>query len=111
VALKSGTIDEYLAGLSRENRTALRKVRRAVHAAAPGVGECISYGMPVFRLDGRVVAGFQTTAKGCSYYPSRRHHARRPSPRTSRPTSKRCPRFISDRRGRCRLHSVGARGH
>src|SRR5262249_14278762 len=22
-----------------------------------------------FRLDGKVVAGFQTTAKGCSYYP------------------------------------------
>jgi uncharacterized protein YdhG (YjbR/CyaY superfamily) len=25
--------------------------------------------MPAFRLDGRVVAGFQATAKGCSYYP------------------------------------------
>jgi uncharacterized protein YdhG (YjbR/CyaY superfamily) len=25
--------------------------------------------MPAFRLDGRIVAGFSATAKGCSYYP------------------------------------------
>ena len=25
--------------------------------------------MPAFRVDGRVVAGFQATAAGCSYYP------------------------------------------
>jgi uncharacterized protein YdhG (YjbR/CyaY superfamily) len=25
--------------------------------------------MPAFRVDGRVVAGFQATKKGCSYYP------------------------------------------
>ena len=36
VATKSQIIDDYLAGLSPENRAALQKVRRAVHAAAPG---------------------------------------------------------------------------
>ena len=40
------TIDEYLAGLSPENRAVLQKLRRAVHVAAPGAEECISYGMP-----------------------------------------------------------------
>ena len=44
MATKPQTIDEYLAGLSAENRAALQKVRRAVHAAAPGAEECISYG-------------------------------------------------------------------
>ena len=38
-------------------------------AAAPDAEECISYGLPAFRLDGRIVAGFQATAAGCSYYP------------------------------------------
>ena len=33
MAAKPHTIDEYLAGLSPENRTALQKLRRAVHAA------------------------------------------------------------------------------
>lgn len=42
------TIDEYLAGQTAENRAALQKARKAVHAAAPKAEECISYGMPAF---------------------------------------------------------------
>ena len=59
MATKWHTIDEYLAGLSEENRAALQKVRRAVHTAAPGAEECISYGMPAFRLNGKLIAGFK----------------------------------------------------
>jgi uncharacterized protein YdhG (YjbR/CyaY superfamily) len=69
VATKAHTIDEYLAGLSPENRAALQKVRRAVHAAAPGAEECISYGMPAFRLNGKLIAGFQASAHHCSFHP------------------------------------------
>ena len=69
MATKSQTIDEYLAGLSAENRAALQKVRRAVHAAAPGAKECISYGMPVFRLNGKLIAGFKAAANHCSFHP------------------------------------------
>lgn len=63
------TIDEYLAGLSAENRTALQNVRRAVHAAAPAAEECISYGMPAFRLRGKLIAGFKAAANHCSFHP------------------------------------------
>ena len=69
VTTKPQTIDDYLAGLSAENRAALQKVRRAVHAAAPGAEECISYGTPAFRLDGRLIAGFKAAASGCSFHP------------------------------------------
>jgi uncharacterized protein YdhG (YjbR/CyaY superfamily) len=69
VATKPQTIDEYFAGLSTENRAALQKVRRAVHAAAPGAEECISYGMPAFRLNGTLVAGFKAAANHCSFHP------------------------------------------
>ena len=65
MATKPQTIDEYLAGLSPENRAALRKVRRAVHAAAPGAEECISYVMPAFRLNGKLIAGFKAAASHC----------------------------------------------
>ena len=69
MAAKPRTIDEYLAGLSPENRAALQKIRRAVHAAAPGAEECISYGMPAFRLNGQLIAGFKAAASHCSFHP------------------------------------------
>jgi uncharacterized protein YdhG (YjbR/CyaY superfamily) len=69
MAPKPQTIDEYLAGVSPEHRAALQKVRRAVHAAAPGAEECISYGMPAFRLNGKLIAGFKAARNHCSYHP------------------------------------------
>ena len=69
MAKKLRTIDEYLAGLSTENQRALQKVRRAVHAAAPKAEECISYGMPAFRLNGKLIAGFKAAANHCSFHP------------------------------------------
>jgi uncharacterized protein YdhG (YjbR/CyaY superfamily) len=63
------TIDEYLDGLTAENRGALQKVRRAVHAVAPKAEECISYGMPAFRLNGKLIAGFRAAANHCSFHP------------------------------------------
>ena len=69
MATRPQTIDQYLAGLSPENRAALQKVRRAVHAAAPGAEECISYGMPAFRLDGKLIAGLKAAANHCSFHP------------------------------------------
>ena len=69
MATKPRTIDEYLAGLSAENRAALQKVRRAIHAAAPDAEECISYGMPAFRLNGKLIAGFKAAANHCSFHP------------------------------------------
>ncbi|HZB24814.1 MAG TPA: DUF1801 domain-containing protein [Vicinamibacterales bacterium] len=69
MATKPHTIDEYLARLSAEDRAALQNVRRAVHAAAPGAEECISYGMPAFRLNGKLIAGFKAAATHCSFHP------------------------------------------
>lgn len=64
------SIDAYLAGVGDERkRAALERLRATIHAAIPGAVECISYGMPAFRFDGRVVAGFQATSSGCSFYP------------------------------------------
>jgi len=37
--------------------------------ALPSAEECLSYGLPAFRLEGRVIAGFAATAEGGSYYP------------------------------------------
>ena len=66
---KSNSIDDYLARVPPEQRAALDRLRRAIHAAVPGVEECISYSLPAFRLEGRLVAGLGASARHCAYYP------------------------------------------
>ncbi len=48
---KAKTIDSYLAALSSEKRAALERLQKTIRAAVPGAEECISYGIPAFRLD------------------------------------------------------------
>src|SRR5512137_3165176 len=66
---KAKTIDGYLATVRGARRAALVRLRRTIRSILPKAEECISYGIPAFRLDGVVVAGFAATAKGCSYFP------------------------------------------
>ena len=63
------TIDGYLSPLSTEKRAALGRLRETIRSIIPEAEECITYGIPSFRLAGVVVAGFCATAKGCSYFP------------------------------------------
>ncbi|HSS51498.1 MAG TPA: DUF1801 domain-containing protein [Thermoanaerobaculia bacterium] len=66
---KFQTIDEYLAPLSDEKRAALEKLRRDIKAAAPRAEECISYDIPGFRLDGRLLVSFGAAKNHCAFYP------------------------------------------
>ena len=66
---KPRTIDEYLAGVNADQRVALEKLRKTIRAAAPEVEECISYGIPAFRLNGRSLVFFGAWANHCSFYP------------------------------------------
>ena len=63
------TIDEYLAGVNADHRDALQKIREAVNAVAPNAEECISYGIPAFRLNGRSLVFFGAWANHCALYP------------------------------------------
>ena len=69
MSAKPQTIDEYLARLSNEKRAALQKLRRAIKSAAPKAEECISYGIPGFRLGRKYLMGFGAAANHCSFYP------------------------------------------
>ena len=62
-------IDDYIAAVTPTSRTLLQKLRKTIRSTVSEVEECISYGMPAFRYQGRIIAGFQATSKGCSYYP------------------------------------------
>ncbi len=61
-------IDAYLAKLSDDTRQALQKLRQDIAKAAPGAEECISYQLPAFRLNGKVLVGFGATSKHCAFY-------------------------------------------
>jgi uncharacterized protein YdhG (YjbR/CyaY superfamily) len=69
MAAKPKTIDNYLAALPDDKRAALENVRNIIKAAAPRAEECISYGLPALRLDGKPLVGFGATAKHCAFYP------------------------------------------
>ncbi len=63
------TTDEYLASVNTDHRDALQKIREAVNAVAPNAEECISYGIPAFRLNGRSLVFFGAWANHCALYP------------------------------------------
>lgn len=63
------THDHYLARLPDDKRAALERLRRSIKAAAPRAEECMSYQLPAFRLDGKVLVLYGATAKHCSFFP------------------------------------------
>jgi len=69
MSVQARTIDEYLEPLGREQRAALEKLRRAVKAAVPEAEEYISYQIPTFKLDGRMLVSFGAWENHCAFYP------------------------------------------
>jgi uncharacterized protein YdhG (YjbR/CyaY superfamily) len=55
--------------LSDDRRAALEKLRKTIRAVAPEAKECISYQLPAFRLEGRMLVAFGATANHCAFYP------------------------------------------
>jgi uncharacterized protein YdhG (YjbR/CyaY superfamily) len=66
---KPRTVSGYLAALSSKNRAALNILRKNIRAAAPGSEECISYQMPAFRFEGRMLVWYGAWENHCALYP------------------------------------------
>src|SRR5262249_15078823 len=63
------TIDDYLERLVDDKRAALERLRKIIHQEVPTAEECISYRLPAFRLDGRMLVWFGAGANHCAFYP------------------------------------------
>jgi uncharacterized protein YdhG (YjbR/CyaY superfamily) len=62
------SVDEFLAAVPADKRAALLKLRATIRAAAPNATEGISYGVPMFKLDGRPLVSVGFGADHCSFY-------------------------------------------
>jgi uncharacterized protein YdhG (YjbR/CyaY superfamily) len=62
-------IDQYLDTLDEPKRATLAQLRDTIVAIVPDADQCISYGMPAFRLRGKTIAGFAAFKNHLSYLP------------------------------------------
>ncbi len=62
-------IDAYLAALDEPKRGTLEELRQTILEIVPDAEQCISYGMPAFKVRGKSVAGFAAFKNHLSYFP------------------------------------------
>jgi uncharacterized protein YdhG (YjbR/CyaY superfamily) len=62
-------IDGYLASVEEPKRSTLEALRRSILEVVPDAEQCISYGMPAFKVRGKTIAGFAAFKDHLSYLP------------------------------------------
>jgi len=62
-------IDAYLAALAEPKRSTLEALRKTILDILPEAEQGISYGVPAFRFQGKVIAGFAAFKNHLSYLP------------------------------------------
>jgi uncharacterized protein YdhG (YjbR/CyaY superfamily) len=64
------SVDEYLAAIPEGQRAALEQLRQTIRAAAPEATETISYQMPTFKDQGRMLVSYAAFKDHCSLFPA-----------------------------------------
>lgn len=64
-----GTIDDYLATLDEQDRTAIARIYRIATDAVPGVEQGIGYRMPALLWNGKALLSVMRTRKHLGVYP------------------------------------------
>jgi len=65
--MAAADVDEYLADVPDGDRKALERIRRTIRSAAPEADEVISYGIPLYKLNGHLI-GFAAFKKHLSLF-------------------------------------------
>jgi uncharacterized protein YdhG (YjbR/CyaY superfamily) len=66
--VNKGTIDEYLASLTKVDKGLLESLCKIIKTIVPDTTEEISYGIPTFRYKGKYLVGFGAAKNFCSLY-------------------------------------------
>jgi uncharacterized protein YdhG (YjbR/CyaY superfamily) len=67
--VSTADVDAYIAALPEPKRETLEEVRRRILAILPDAEQKISYGMPAFAVNGKVIAGFAAFKNHLAYLP------------------------------------------
>ena len=62
-------VDEYLRGIEEPKRSTLQTLRRTILEIAADAEQVMSYRVPAFRVEGKIVAGFAAFKDHLSYLP------------------------------------------
>ncbi len=62
-------VDQYLRAVDEPKRGTLQALRRTILEIVPEAEQVISYGVPAFRVQGNIVAGFAAFKDHLSYLP------------------------------------------
>jgi Uncharacterized conserved protein len=67
--MSSEDIDGYLRGVEEPARGTLEEMRRRILEVVPDAEQCLSYGVPAFKVAGKTVAGLAAFKNHLSYLP------------------------------------------
>ncbi len=62
-------IDKYLNNVDADQRAELERIRQMIKSIVPEAQEVISYGMPVFKVDGKYLVGIAAFKGHMSIFP------------------------------------------
>src|SRR5258705_4280972 len=112
------SVDNYLAEVPLEARATLEQLRKTIKAVVPRAVEVISYQIPTFKLDGRMLVSYAAFKDHCSFFPGaapiKAHEDELRSYKTSKgtirfPTSKPLPATLVKKLVRTRIKENEAR--
>ena len=64
------SVEEYLDGLEATQKAELDKIRAIVKKTVPSAEECISYGIPSFKVNGKYLFGYAAFKNHLSVFPT-----------------------------------------
>ena len=67
--MSAAEIDAFIDAQPEPQRSTLEALRKQILKVIPQAEQCISYAMPGFRVEGKVVAGFASYKNHIGYYP------------------------------------------
>ena len=62
-------VEDYLSRVPLIQRKVLEQLRRTIKSVAPDAVEVISYQMPTFKLNGRMLVSYAAFNEHCSFFP------------------------------------------
>jgi uncharacterized protein YdhG (YjbR/CyaY superfamily) len=67
--MTSKEVNRHLAKIQEPHRATLQKLRESILEVIPQAEEVISYGFPGYKLNGKIICGFDAFKNHCSYFP------------------------------------------